>query len=279
MKHFLFLFIGLVLIACGANNSNPAKTPQNATPDSVPASAKFDTLAKKAKPAVVKKDTMTAEEFAVANKVGALKAVKMAEDTFKVIKLVSPEVYKSIMEWSYAVNVEDSMPMTGVVSGHGKWLVPLEYNDVHQLTKDVFVGHLTVNLYQGDYDASSFAELVQVVYRGRPIGNFTYTCEITPIMYRQNAVGFVKTFYNTNNQQYFRYYIDTKGNGWDAWVGVQVGSYPHFEYYKVNDNVLTLWGGAKKPEDLAAFYPEDRSLYKVDLRSGRVLENPFVPSD
>jgi hypothetical protein len=138
---------------------------------------------------------------------------------------------------------------------------------------------LTVNLYQGDYDASSFAELVQVVYRGRPIGNFTYTCDITPIMYRQKAVGFVKTFYNTNNQQYFRYYIDTKGNGWDAWVGVQVGSYPHFEYYKINDNVLTLWGGAKKPEDLAAFYPEDRSLYKVDLRSGRVLENPFVPSD
>jgi hypothetical protein len=279
MRHLLFLFIGLVLMACGANNSNSAQKRVNAESDSVSASAKVDTLAKKTDSAAVKKDTMTAEEVAVAKRVGAIRAIKMAEDTFKVIKLVSPEVYKSIMEWSYSVYATDSMPMTGVVSGHGKWLVPLEYNDVHQLTKDAFVGHLSVSLYEGDYDAPAYAELYQVVYRGKPIGNFTYACEITPIVYRQKAVGFIKTFYNANNQQYFRYYIDNKGKGWDAWVGVQVGSYPHFEYYKINGNVLTLWGGAKKPEDLAAFFPEDRSLYKVDLRSGRVLENPFVPVD
>lgn len=279
MKQFLFLFIGLVLMACGANNSNSAQKPRGAAPDSMPAPAKVDTPAKKAAPVVIKKDTMSSEESAVAKKVGALKAVKMAEDTFKVVKLVSPEVYKSIMEWNYTIHATDSMPMTGVVSGQGKWLVPLEYNDVHQLTKDAFVGHLSVNLYDGDYDAPAYAELYQVVYRGRPIGNFTYACDITPIVYRQKPVGFIKTFYNRANQQCFRYYIDTKGKGWDSWVGVQIGSYPHFEYYKIIGNVLTLWGGAKKPEDLAAFYPEDRSLYRVDLRNGRVLENPFVPSD
>ncbi len=279
MKHLLFLFIGLVLIACGANNSNSAQKRVNVNPDSVPAPAKIDDPTEKVSPAVVKKDTMTAEEFAVATKVGAQKVTKMAEDTFKVVKLVSPEVYRSIMEWDYAVDVKDSMPMTGVVSGQGKWLVPLQYNDVHQLTKDVFVGHLSVSLYEGEYDAPAYAELYQVVYQGRPIGNFTYACEITPIFYRQKAVGFIKTFYNSAYKQYFRYYIDTKGNGWDGWVGVQIGSHPHFEYYQIIGNVLTLWGGAKKPEDLMAFYPEDRSLYKVDLRNGRVLENPFVPVD
>ena len=273
------MFIGLVLMSCGANKSNPAKKRVNAEPDTVPAQAQISSPIERTKPMSIVEDIMSAEESSVAAKIGALKVTKMANDTFKVEKLVSPEAYKSVMEWDYAINVTDSMPMTGVVSGKGKWLVPLQYNDVHQLAKDVFIGHLCVNLYEGDYDAPAYAELYQVVYQGRPIGNFTYACEITPIVYRQKAVGFIKTFYNADSQQYFRYYIDTKGKGWDGWVGIQIGSHPHFEYYKITDNVLTLWGGAKRPEDLAAFYPEDRSLYKVDLRNGRVLENPFVPAD
>ena len=89
----------------------------------------------------------------------------------------------------------------------------------------------------------------------------------------------MKTFYNAERQCYWHYFIDTSGRGWDTEVDIQVGSRPHFEKYQIKNGVLTLWGGAEKPEELQAFFPEDRSLYRVDLGSGRVLENPFVPTD
>ena len=275
MKQVLFLLLVCVLAGCEANKSSDVPKAKSATPDSMVAQAPMDTPAVNVKSIVL--DTMTTEEADVAAKIGAVKVSKMADDTFKVSKMVAAEEFQKYVEFEAAEMFSDSVLMVGVVSGKGKWLVPMQYTDVHQLTKDVFVGHLTLALY--DYEMTSpdaYTEFYQVVYRGKPIGRFTHVCNIEPIYYHKKLSGFLKTFYDTQYRRYSVYYIDTKGKGWDAWVGFRMQSHPHFEYYKIRGKVLTLWGGAKSPEDLAAFFPEDRSLYQVDLSSGRVLANPYV---
>jgi hypothetical protein len=252
MKKLLFLIISFVLLSCDANNSNVAKNKGE--------SVKNIAIKTKA-------DTMTSEEAAVAAKFGAIRAYKMADDTFKIVKMVKPVEIKELTESEYDIG-KDSIKRVGVVSASGRYYVPIQYDNVHQIGQDVFVGHINI----------TNDELYQIVYKGRAIGNFSYISEIKPICYRRKVIGFLKIFYNKELNENFLYYIDIRGKGWDAWLDVQVGSYPHFEYYKIENNILTIWGGGETPEDLQAFPKEDRSLYQVDLSSGKVLANPFVPA-
>lgn len=89
----------------------------------------------------------------------------------------------------------------------------------------------------------------------------------------------MKTLHIEEADEHYLFFIDVYGKGWDITKDIRGTSYPKFEYFKQTGSVLTLWGGAKRAEDLKAFFSEDRSLYKVDLSNGHVLENPFVPSD
>ncbi len=268
MRKLILFLIGLGLIGCDAKNSNVA-TKEN----------QKDSVQKVSKPkAPVKRDTMTVEEAAVAAKVGAFKVHKLAEDTFKIVKKVAAYENEGSSEGGNAAN-GDSVCVVGVVSAAGKYYVPAKYTDVHQIGRDAFVAHLSVDLYDYNMLASAYTEVYKVIYQGKEIGQYTHTCEIRPIAYKGKIAGFLKIFYDEENNCYYLYYINTRGQGWDGWLGVRTGSYPRFEQYKVEGNVLTLWGGAKTPEDVRGFFPEDRSLYRVDLHSGRVLENPFVPTD
>ena len=275
MKHFLFLFIGLVLIACGANNSNPAKKRVNAESDSVSASAKADTLAKKTDSAAVKKDTMTAEEVAVAASIGALKATKMAPDTFMIYKKVAAQ---DVSSETYVMEA-DSVPLCGVVSAAGKYYVPVRYHDVRQLERDAFIGEIKVDIDDNKLNTPNVVALYQVIYQGKPVGGMSVLRDVKPIHHRGKVAGFLKTLHIEEADKNYIFFIDVHGKGWDILKDIRGTSYPKFEHYRVQKNVLVLWGGAKNPEDLMAFYPEDRSLYKVDLRNGRVLENPFIPTE
>ena len=252
MKKLLSLLTGLVLLGCNANNSNVAKNKGESVKN----------VAIKAKV-----DTMTSEEAAVAAKFGAIRAYKIADDTFKIVKKVKPIEIKALAASEYDIG-KDSVKRVGVVSASGRYYVPIQYDNVHQIGQDVFVGHINI----------TNDEIYQIVYKGQAIGNFSYISEIKPIYYRHKVIGFLKIFYNKELDENFLYYIDTRGKGWDAWLDVRVGSYPHFEYYKIENNILTIWGGGKTPEDLQAFPKEDRSLYQVDLSSGKILANPFVPA-
>lgn len=254
----LFMLVGILLMSCDVKDSNVAKETVSLVQE-IP-------------------DTMTTEEHAVANQVGALKAEKLAEDTFKVTKLVSVDHYKKLVNAEYLPVEADSIPMVGVVSSHGQWLVEPVYQEVKPLMKDVFVGELHWDYYDSNVEASAYSVLKQIVYRGRPLGNFTHDCEIIPIDYKGNLAGFLKKC-NSNFGTSLYYYISKTGKGWDAWTGQEIGSYPRFEYYQIKGNILTLWGGPENLEDIEGIFPEDRSLYSVNLQTGKVLENTFVLAD
>jgi len=255
MKKILFMLIGILLMSCNAKDSNVAKS-----------------ISENKEIA----DTMTTEEKALAEKIGALKVEKLAEDTFKVTKLLPVQAYKKIMGIEYMENEPDSIPMVGAVDSKGRWYVRPVYEDIFCIAKDAFVGELHFNYYDQNPDNSAYTVMRQVVYRGKPIGNFTHDCDITPVEYRGKLVGFLKAVYNSELNTKLYYYINTKGKGWDSWIGQDIGFYPKFEYCKISGKTLTLWGGAEKLEDIEGFPPEDRSLYKVDLQSGKVLANTFV---
>lgn len=265
MKKVFYLLIGIMLLSCNANNSNVAKVKNVADTTQVD-SAKVDS---------VEVDTMTAEEVAVAAKVGAVRAYKMAPDTFKVIKLVPA----SKLSLNGHVASKDSLLLTGVVSAAGKYYVPAEYSDVRQLARNVFIGQLNARHYDSRLDIPDDFELFQVVYRGKKVGGLSALNDVKPLYHHGKVAGFIKTLYIEEADTKYIFYIDTKGKGWDVLWDIRGTSYPKFERYKVRGDVLTLWGGAKTPEELQAFWPEDRSLYRVNLVTGAVLENPFVPTE
>lgn len=265
MKKLLFLLIGIMLLSCNANNSNVAKV-ENVADTTQVDSAKVDS---------VEVDTMTTEEVTVAAKVGAVRAYKMAPDTFKVIKLVPTE---RLSLADYIADV-DSLLMVGVVSATGKYYVPAEYSDVNQLDRDIFIGTVGISNYTPRLDIPDNYELYQVVYRGKKVGGLSALKDVKPLYHHGKVAGFIKTLYIEEADTKYIFYIDTKGKGWDVLWDIRGASYPKFERYKVQGDVLTLWGGAKTPEELQAFWPEDRSLYRVNLVTGAVLENPFVPTE
>ena len=263
MKKLVLLFAIALLVACNANNSNVVKVENDTTQVD---SAKVDS---------VEVDTMTTEEVTVAAKVGAVRAYKMAPDTFKVIKLVPTE---KLSLADYIADV-DSLLMVGVVSATGKYYVPAEYSDVNQLDRDIFIGTVGISNYTPRLDIPDNYELYQVVYRGKKVGGLSALNDVKPLYHRGKVAGFLKTLYIEEAHMKFLFYIDTRGKGWDILWDIRGTSYPKFERYKVQGDVLTLWGGAKTPEELQAFWPEDRSLYRVNLVTGAVLENPFVPTE
>lgn len=265
MKKLLFLLIGIMLLSCNANNSNVAKV-ENVADTTQVDSAKVDS---------VEVDTMTAEEAAVAAKVGALWVYKMAPDTFKVVKLVPAE---KLSLADYIADV-DSLPMVGVVSANGKYYVAVKYSDVNQLDRDIFIGEVSFSQYTAQLDIPDNFTLYQVVYRGKKVGGLSALNDVKPLYHRGKVAGFIKTLYIEEDNIKYIFYIDTKGKGWDVLWDIRGTSYPKFEQYKVRGDVLTLWEGTKTPEELQAFWPEDRSLYRVNLVTGAVLENPFVPTE
>ena len=276
MKNLLFLFVSLMLICCGANNSNPASEDfPKSEPDSMPAKAKPDTPLTAVPVMTLDADTVSAEENAVATKVGAIRAFKMAPDTFKIFKKVAS---KDVVFDDYSVET-DSVVMCGVVSPSGKYYVPVRYNDVRQIGRNLFVGEINICIDDPKLDIPNSASLYQVVYNGKAVGGMSALSDIKPVYYRGKVAGFLKTLHIEEADEHYLFFIDVHGKGWDITKDIRGTSYPKFEYFKQTGSVLTLWGGAKRAKDLKAFFPEDRSLYKVDLSNGHVLENPFVPSD
>lgn len=269
MNKLILLAVSMVLVGCDAKNSNV--TTEETQKDSIQ-----NTEIALQETETIEIDTMTAEEAAVAAKIGAAEVYKMAEDTFKVAKMVSYQSYEALTGYEYPFN-SDSVRVFGVVSAGGKYYVPIKYTDVYQIGRDAFVGYLSIQLY--DVVAPVCTEICQVVYKGRPIGEFTKVCDIKSVMYKGKVVGFLKILDDEECGDNFLYYIDTRGKGWDGWLGTRSGTYPHFEQYQIEGNILTLWGGGKTPEDVQSFFPEDRALYRVDLASGKVLDNPFVSTD
>lgn len=265
MKNLLFLLIGIMLLSCNANNSNVAKV-ENVADTTQVDSAKVDS---------VEVDTMTAEEVAVAAKVGALWVYKMAPDTFKIVQSVPT----SKLSFKDYVADMDSLPMVGIVSANGKYYVPAEYSDVNQLDRDIFIGEVSFSQYTAQLDIPDNFTLYQVVYRGKKVGGLSALNDVKPLYHHGKVAGFIKTLYIEEADTKYIFYIDTKGKGWDVLWDIRGTSYPKFERYKVRGDVLTLWGGTKTPEELQAFWPEDRSLYRVNLITGAVLENPFVPTE
>ena len=128
----------------------------------------------------------------------------------------------------------------------------------------------------------SLTTLYRVVYKGKSLGNWGKSGDITPIELGGKVKGFLKTGkWRAGGNCYF--FIDLEGHGPDTWVGCEVGSSPHFRNYRVKGNILTLWGDeAKTPEDLKkdrSIPEEEKSIYEVDLRTGQVIYDPFVPVD
>lgn len=274
------MLVGILLMSCNAKDSNVTNNGEKVANEQ-------SSVSPVEQVAEVPEISMTEEEQVVAAKVGAVSAKKLEDGTFEVEKLVSPKEYEDLMSFDKPAIVSDSVPLVGVVSQKGKWLVHPEFNEVRKIGKDAYIGMAEMYVWDDETRFCHLTPLYQVVYKGKEIGNLGFSEDITPIEYEGKIRGFLKKleYGNPYNEEHcVRYfYIDTEGRGHDDWVGVENWSHPCFTYYRIEKNILTLWGdGFETPEELRKdkqIPKENKSIYQVDLRTGKVLYNPFVPED
>lgn len=274
------MLIGILLMSCNAKDSNVTNNGEKVTNEQ-------SSVSPGEQVAEVPEISMTEEEQVVATKVGAVSAKKLEDGTFEVEKLVSPKEYEDLMSFDKPAIVSDSMSLVGIVSQKGKWLVPAEYHEVRKIGENAYVGMAEMYVWDNETRHCLLTPLYRVVYKGKEIGNLGFSEDITPIECAGKIRGFLKKLeYEDpyNEEHCVRYfYIDTEGRGHDDWVGVENWSHPHFTNYRIEGNVLTLWGdGFENPEGLRKdkkIPEENKSIYQVDLRTGKILFDPFVPED
>ena len=278
MKKLSFLLVSVLLMSCGAKNSNTTNAENTSN------ALSYDEQVIEEESAEVQ---MTEEEKVIATKVGALRATKLEDGNFEVKKLVSPEVYHDCVSYDKSVIVSDSMPLIGVVSQNGKWLIQPEFHAVHKIGNNAYVGEIETPIWDDETRSYPLKSLYIVIYDGKGIGNWGSSEDIQPVELGGKIRGFLKKFeYDDeySEEHCVRYfYIDINGEGHDDWIGVENWSHPHFTNYRIEGNILTLWGdGFETPEELRKdkeIPKENKSIYQVDLKTGKVLYDPFVPED
>ena len=270
----------IMLAACGTKESNSTQNDNDYT------SARVETPAK---------PEMTPEEETVARNFEAVKAKDMGNGYFKVGKSIASEeldslVYEALEK--YANCKEKTSLVWGVVDAEGNWIVPAKYQSVERsLGYGAFVVSYTewVKDWSGDYDYYGeggqiehpwrYQQLFAVYYNGKIVAGWDTSDKFETVTYSDKVCGFMHSgngfydWYPLGNDDTFNHYLYVI-----AWTT------PMYNKYEVKDGKLYMWNtniGETFAEAKAnSEVPEEEKSVKIwDLRKGKCIYDPFVPTD
>lgn len=263
MKTYIIL-ISIMLISCNAKNSNVAVSASVQEEVSYQPSVSDDEFDRLYSDDAIVEEKEISEVPQVASLCGGIKAEKLQDNLFKVTKKISAKDFEALYEDLNGATTcylkRNDYEVVGIADASGKWIVPARYHDVEVLGRGAYKC-----LYKmTECYVSCF------FYKGKECGSYFYDGDVTLVTYKNELRGFLKHV----GGEYF--YIDVKGQevgemsmGYIGWT------IPHYTACKIEDDILVLWGDGAFD---AGTEEEMRQICKVDVRTNKVIYDPFEPS-
>lgn len=277
MNRIFILIIGILLISCGAKNSN---TSQNE-------SAEEDMT------------SLTGKELMLAKKAGVFYIENIGDGYYKVavsVPYATIDVAVSDILGCSLHLEEDTIFAFGVINSAGNWVVPAQYQDiVAHIGNGAFV--CEYNIWSTDYDVltdvndngeqvflpvTRHIPMYAVYYDKRIVAGWETSSDFKPIAVAGKVRGFMAAGTDDDESYLYFYPLDNKfikENVFNHWDEVDCRSLPHYTNYEVKDNLLYMWGGGQTFEAVKnnkKIPQKEKSLLIYDLKTQKVLYNPYA---
>lgn len=275
MNRIFILIIGILLISCGAKNSNTSK---NAQKD----------LAR-----------LEEKELMLAEKSGAFYIESMGDDYYKVAVSAPYAALDSavVKVLGRSLHLEaDTILAFGVIDSDGNWVVPAQYQDI-----DAHIGNgafvCMYNIWSTDYNVltsvydkgeevflpvAHHIPMYAVYYDKRIVAGWEISSDFKPITVSEQVCGFMAAGNDDDDTYLYFYPLDDdyiSKNVFNHWDEVDCSSLPHYTNYEVKDNLLYMWGGGQTFEAVQNnknIPQHEKSLLIRDLKTQKVLYNPYA---
>ena len=274
MKKLFFILTAVMLVSCGAKNSNTAKEEvplEEQNTQTEPKALKFPSFAAR---------NMTAEEKAFAVKYDLRDAMKLPDGNFIVTQVFEGDDYIERIFYCDAFDsVTKPLPLCGIMSTQGKWICKPCFHQIEFLGDNFYLGSVKTyeNLSADSYDIRHGiyykpCEAYGYVIDGKQIGCALWEPDsIYPMVYQGKACGYILG--HIGNEIYYQRGNKTYGQN----ISIENFTRPTYQYYSVKNGVLTMWGGAETVEQVKKEIDECYwEIIKIDLKTGKVLYDPFV---